>query len=150
MRKIVSLLVIISLLLSIAACAKRDDSNVNIKGEYQFEKIIYLIPSSSVYVTNENAPKYIITEDTLTIQQTGGTQVQIEAPFTKSEVDVNEFASSFMPGFSIPSISEFNHRYQYSVNDQFRLYVMDGKLWIAQLQQDKIWSIYQLIKTKEN
>lgn len=125
------------------ACASNDE---DINGYYRYEKTIYNNPASSYMVTKENAADYVITEESVTILHTDGTKEQITASFEKSEVDAEAFAALFMPKVSVPDISGFKQRHQYSINEQYRLYVMDGEVWLAQCPRDTMWGIYRLAK----
>jgi len=129
----------------IASCAS---NNEDIKGYYRYEKTVYMNPLSSWFVTKENAPEYVITEKSITILHTDGTKEQITASFEKSEVDVEAFAALFMPNFSMPDISGFKQRHEYSINEQYRLYVMDGDVWLAQFPRGTMWGIYRLVKVE--
>lgn len=137
---------------SVSACTS---DNEDIKGTYRFEKTIYMNPLSSMLPTKENSPKYVITGDYIAIIQTDGTKQQITANFSKSDVDVNTFGALFMEfsamgQYSAPDVSGFKQRYQYSVNEQYLLYKMDDRLWLAQLalgKDKKMWYIYQLVNT---
>ncbi|MDD5288358.1 MAG: hypothetical protein PHY28_04520 [Dehalococcoidales bacterium] len=141
-------------LLCLAVMAGCVSNNVDIKGTYRYEKTVYMNPLSSWYTTKENAPKYVVAEMSLTILQTDGTEEQITASFEKSEVDVEAFAALFMPGVrmmgesGVPDISGFKQRYQYSINERYRLYVLDGETWLAFGQGGSMWGIYQLVKTR--
>ena len=128
-------------------CAANDD---DINGYYEYEETIYHNPASSYLVTKDNADDYIIADDYLTIVHTDGTEEQIPASFAKSEVDEEAFVALFQFEIGVPDISAFKQRHQYSINEQYRLYVMDDEVWLAQCPRDTMWSIYRLTKIEDD
>jgi hypothetical protein len=145
MKKILILLVLIICLGTVGGCASSGDIN----GRYKYEETIYLIPLSSYIVMKDNADDYIIANDSLTIVHTDGTKEQIKASFNKSEVDKEAFAALFQFKIGVPDISVFKKRSQYIVNEQYRFYVMDGEVWIAQCPKNLMWAIYRLVKVED-
>jgi hypothetical protein len=141
------LAILLLLLIGMVACASNDEA---IYGYYQYDKTIYNNTLSSYLMTKENAPDYIITEDSFTILNTDGTQEKILTNFKKNKVDANEFANLFQPGSGMRYISDFQQRYQYIVNEVYRIYVMDNEIWLAQCADDTMWSIYRLVKTGDD
>jgi len=127
------------------ACSSNDE---DIYGYYQYEDTIYLNGLSSYLVTKANAPDYVITDESVTILHADGTKEQIMASFEKSEVDIEAFTALFMAKVGVPDILVFKQRQQYSINEQYRLYVMDGEVWLAQCPGNTMWAIYQLIKVE--
>ncbi|MBA7577979.1 hypothetical protein ES708_19835 [subsurface metagenome] len=128
-------------------CAANDD---DINGYYEYEETIYHNPASSYLVTKDNADDYIIADDYLTIVHTDGTEEQIPASFAKSEVDEEAFVALFQFEIGVPDISAFKQRHQYSINEQYRLYVMDDEVWLAQCPGDTMWGIYRLTKIEDD
>ena len=127
----------------IVACVS---NAADISGYYRYEETIYQNPASSYMVTKENANDYIITEESITILRIDGTKEQITASFEKSEVDIEAFAALFMPKVGVPDVSGFKQRRQYSINEQYRIYVMDDEIWIVQCPNDMMWAIFKLVK----
>lgn len=119
-------------------------------GYYEYEETIYHNPASSYLVTKDNADDYIIADDYLTIVHTDGTEEQIPASFAKSEVDEEAFVALFQFEIGVPDISAFKQRHQYSINEQYCLYVMDNEVWLAQCPGGIMWGIYRLIKMEDN
>ena len=138
-------LILILALVALVACVP---NNKDIYGSYQYEETIYNNPASSFIMTKENADNYIITNGSITIQHPDGTREQVAASFQKSEVDIDAFGNLFIAKVWIPDISSFEQRYQYSINEKYRLYAMDDEIWLAQCPGDTMWSIYRLIKVK--
>lgn len=132
-------------IISTVACTM---DNEDITGYYQYENTIYTNPASSYMVTKENAANYVITEDSLTILHADNTKEQIPSSFEKSEVDAEAFAALFLFEIGIPDISSYKQSYQYSINEQYRLYVMDDEVWLAQCPRDTMWGIYRLVKVE--
>ena len=57
-----------------------------------------------------------------------------------------------MKSFPSPDIGQYKNRYQYATYltesaQEYRLYIMDREVWIADFHGKYIWSIYKLIKT---
>lgn len=146
MYKIIILpLIMLGCMLSTMACTM---DNEDISGCYQYANTIYTCPGSSYMVTKENAADYVITEDSLTILRADNTKEQIPGSFEKSEVDAEAFAALFLLEIGIPDISGYKQSYQYSINEQYRLYVMDNEVWLAQCAKDTMWGIYRLVKVE--
>lgn len=122
----------------------------DIYGYYRYVETIYRIPLSSYMMLKANAADYVITEESVTILYTDGTKEQITASFEKSKVDEEAFAALFMPKIGMPDISGFKQCHQYSINEQYRLYVMDGEVWLAQCPRDTMWGIYRLVKVEDD
>ncbi|MBA7590772.1 hypothetical protein ES708_32909 [subsurface metagenome] len=129
----------------VGGCAANDD---DINGYYEYEETIYKIPLSS-YIEH-NADAYIIADDSVTIVHTDGTREKILASFDKIEVDEEAFVALFQPAVGVPDISVFQQRHQYSINEQYCLYVMDNEVWLAQCPGGIMWGIYRLIKMEDN
>lgn len=129
----------------LTACTSHND---DINGYYRYEKVIFHNIASSHLPTAENTPDYLITDTSLIILEKDGTYKQITAGFEKSEVDVEEFNALFQFDIGVPDISGYKQRYQYIVDRQYRLYVMDDKIWIAECPMDIMWGIYQLAKVE--
>ena len=129
----------------VGGCATTDDG---INGYYKYEETIYRNPVSSYLVTKDNADDYIIADDSVTIVHTDGTREQILTSLNKSEVDEEAFVAlfQFQPEIGVPDISIFKQRHQYSINEQYCLYVMDDEVWLEQFPGSTIWGIYRLVK----
>ena len=131
----------------VGGCASNDD---DINGYYKYEETIYHNPASSYLVTKDNADDYIIADDSVTIVHIDGTREKILASFDKSEVVEEAFVALFWPEIGVPDISVFKQRYQYSINEQYCLYVMDNEVWLAQPSGGTMWGIYRLIKIEDD
>ena len=127
-------------------CASNDDIN----GYYEYEETVYHNPASSYFVTKDNADDYIIADDYLTVVHTDGTEEKISASFDKSEVDEEAFVALFQFEIAVPDISVFEERHQYSINEEYRLYVMDDEVWLAQCPRGTMWGIYRLTKMEND
>ena len=127
----------------LSGCTSSSD---NINGLYQYEETIYINPLSSYLVTKDNADEYVITDDSITIVHKDNTRERIVTIFEKRVVDQEMFNTLFQAKTSMPDISGFNERYQYSINEQYRIYVMDDEIWIAQCPNDMMWAIFKLVK----
>ncbi|MFP3974864.1 MAG: hypothetical protein ACLFVK_01410 [Dehalococcoidia bacterium] len=143
---IVSLVAIMCLGI-IGGCAP-DDNDIN--GYYKYGKTIYKNPASSYMVTKHNADNYLIADDSVTIVHADGSEEKIIASFDKSEVNEEDFVALFQPKAGVPDISVFEQRYQYSINEQYCLYVMDDEVWLAQYPGGTMWSIYRLVKAEDD
>lgn len=119
-----------------------------INGYYEYEETVYQNPLSSYLVTKENASDYIITNNSVTIVHSDGTEEKIDAGFEKSEVDQAAFTALFiMPEAGMPDISVYQKRLQYRVDEQYSLYVMDHEIWWARCSPvGTMWSIFRLVK----
>jgi hypothetical protein len=126
----------------VGSCASKEAIN----GYYEYETTIYHNPISSYLVTKENADDYIIADDSVTIVHADGTEEKISASFDKSKVDEEAFVALFQIQIGVPDISAFKQRHQYSINEEYRLYVMDDEVWLAQCPRDRMWGIYRLTK----
>ncbi|MDD5190448.1 MAG: hypothetical protein PHE50_05335 [Dehalococcoidales bacterium] len=141
----VLILVAIFFLTAAGGCAHND----SIVGHYVFEQTIYKNSASSYFATKDNADEYIITDNSLIVIHTDGTRTQIPADFHKSKIEIEQYTALFKPPIGVPDISMFKERYQYSINDQYRLYVMDDTVWIAQCPSEIMWSIYRVVKIQD-
>ena len=149
MSKIIILpLVLVGCLLSNISCTS---NNADITGYYRYDKSIYYSnPASSHLMVKENAPDYIIAPESLTILHTDDTKEQITGSFEKSKVDTETFNALFIFEMGIPDISGYQQRHQYSINEQYRLYVIDDEVWLARCPRDTMWAIYQLVKVEDS
>lgn len=142
-RKLRMLLLVPVICLGIfGSCTSDDDIN----GYYEYEATVYNHPASSHMEIKENARDYIITDDSLTIVYPDGAEEQISASFDKSEVDEEAFVALFQFEIGVPDISVFEQLHQYSINEEYHLYVMDDEVWLAQCPRGKMWGIYRLTK----
>lgn len=130
----------------LGGCTANDD---DINGYYKYEETVYHNPISSYSVNKDNADDYIIADDSLTILHTDGTEEQISASFDRSEVDEEAFVALFQFEIGVPDISTFKQRHQYSINWEYRLYVMDDEVWMAECPEDMMWGIYRLTKIED-
>jgi len=122
-------------------------------GRYRFTETIYMNPISSFMPVQEYMPHYVLSEEGLVIEELDGTETKVPGVF-EAAVPVTEadFKQAFSTAVGIPDISVYRERFQFTLNagsygDVYRLYYLDGSVWLAQLHQDKIWSIYELLKT---
>lgn len=129
-----------------AACVSNDDEDI--EGYYRYEKTIYALPLSSYIAQQENVD-YVITEDSFTIRNIDGSKEMIATNFEKSEVDIESFTALFKPTINVPEISGFKQRYQFFINERYRMYTMDREVWLALCPEDTIWRIYQLDKVED-
>lgn len=129
----------------LAACTPAEDEDIS--GYYRFKKTISVNVASSQFTTKENAPDYVITDESLIILYKDGTYEQVSAGFEKSEVELGTFASLFAVGSKVPDISGYTQRHQYSIDRHYCLFVMDDEVWLAGPSSD-IWFIYQLVKVE--
>ena len=127
-------------------CASSID---DIKGLYKYEETDYNNPASPYLVALDKDNEYLITEDSLTVIHKDGSEEKIAAKFEESEVDEASFASLFKPETIAPDISGYKHRYEYSVDEQYRLYTMDGEVWLARCPGCIMGTIYRLVEVEE-
>ena len=127
----------------------------NICGYYEFDENIYTNPLSSFFAVKGYMPYYGISKNALMIiNNENGSIQEFAAIFAKSSLDKEDFKLLFEPVMGIPDISQYRERYQYAVfsvegTPEYRLYVMDGEVWLATMHRDVLWSIYKLVKTDE-
>jgi hypothetical protein len=92
------------------------------------------------------------------IAETGDGSIQrYTIEYYKAPVGTDEFSTK--TGFSadlnflLPSLAQFKERYLLAVmsdnsGPKYGLYRMDGEIWLTELRDSGIWSIYRLSKTK--
>jgi hypothetical protein len=98
----------------------------------------------------ENAPDYVINDDSFSILYNDGTEEQILTSFKKRNLNTTDFENLFPPNTGMLDISRFKQCYQCIIDDVYRLYVMDDEVWLTLCANDTIWSIYKLDKIEED
>ena len=115
---------------------------------YVFARVVYMSPFSSYYPVDSTGCRYVLGEGSFTIEDedTG------EALESFTDIDSNwqaftdaEWAILFSTADSIPDISEYETKWALELSDTYRLFEMDGELWLMQLSADGYaWSVYAL------
>ena len=132
-------------------------------GMYTFEKQLYMNPLSSFMAFDGFVEYYNLSDDTLVISNGAAeSKREISIVWKAEPVEEKTFAQSFMmEGFDTLDISAYKSRYQFSLestdeeNVLYRLYLMDGEVWLANIHRDAIntqkqeyiWSIFQIAKS---
>ncbi len=145
----------------ITACTANTESETDalsgIYGYYEFHENVYTNPLSSFMAVKGYMPYFGITENALLILYApalgnkDGSVQEFAAVFKKEPLVKKDFELLFEPDWHIPDISQYRERYQYAVFSakdapEYRLYIMDGEIWLAMLSSGRIWSIYNLEK----
>lgn len=108
-------------LITMAACNPNEkeaaSENPELYRNYLFEKLLYINPLSSYYISDGYVEYYTFSRDALVITDKTGLQRNI--PVQYKEV---------------------------AVNPVYRLYLMDGEVWLARMNNGSMWSIYKLTR----
>ncbi len=142
-----------STLVSASAPDKKTLQAEDISGYYEFGGNIYTNPLSSFYPYKGDMPYYEISEKSMkVIDNKSGDVQEFTGNFERSPLHEDDFNALFMKGFPVPDITQYKERYQYATYStesvrEFRLYVMDQEVWIADFHGKYLWSVYRLTKT---
>ncbi|MHA7964482.1 M56 family metallopeptidase [Paenibacillus sp. CAU 1782] len=125
-----------------------------VSGSYRFEKKLYLNPLSSFYPGPDFVEYYSFRENSFTITDQKGEQTQLSARYEKSVVEPDDFIEAYgnyALKSLIPDIGTYQTRLQYDLDrahddqrDFYRLYIMDGEMWLAHFLNDVVWTVYQI------
>jgi beta-lactamase regulating signal transducer with metallopeptidase domain len=146
----------------IAACGANPNKNndtppdiTSLYGRYKFSETIYMNPLSSSRPIDENMPFYILSADGLVIEELDGTETKVPGVYEAVPVNEEDFKEAFITDVRTPRISAYKVRYQFTLNEDsssypvYRIYYLDGRIWLARLHHDKMWSIFELVETAD-
>lgn len=130
----------------------------DIFGCYEYQDCQYIHPLSSFFPSGHSMPYvYGIENDSLIIANTRSGEIeQFSAQYGKTPVDTSEFTviSDFEPKLfpATPDLSQYEERWLRAeligdASQQSRLYQMDDEIWLVNMANGKLWSIYRLQKT---
>lgn len=130
-----------------AANAADDD----LAGTYHFSDCLFMHPISSFLPVKGSMPyEYRFSADSLIIsnQQTGKVE-EFAGQYLKTPVPENEFQDKLdMPALFPADLSIYKVRWLRGIftgdGQQFGLYQMDRELWLVNIRNNRIWSIYRL------
>ncbi len=152
----VTIILCISVIVACAANPVTETGAIaDIYGYYEFDEIVYINLLSSFMAVKGFMPYFGITESALMIiDNKDGSAQEFTAVFKKESMSKKDFELLFEPDWDMPDFSRYRKRNQYAVfaaegAPEYRLYVMDGEVWLAALNGGKIWSIYRLVKTED-
>ena len=109
-------------------------------GMYRFENSIYASPLSSYAPVKEQMPTYFLGTYSMNLLTNEGDMTIIPVGYEASDVDETSFEAQFEPAdlsFGIPDISQYSERVEFTLNEQnmsfpqYRVYQMDGEIWLA-------------------
>lgn len=163
-KKWVIVLAVILCVTTAVVCAANPMENIRestedeLKGNYIFEKGIYMNPLSSFIPFEGFKEYYTLTPDSLIVTDEDGNQQKFGISYKKTEVDEQAFQNGFIVNTSeIPDISVYKERWQYTLTDAsdikaYRLYKMDNEIWLARIynnsakpqEKESFWSIYKI------
>jgi hypothetical protein len=131
----------------IAVSRAEDD----ISGCYTFKECLYMTPLSS-FLPFFMPYVYGIGNDTLIVANTeSGDLEQFPAQYEKTPVADDEFTSVSdfdLEDFRAPRLSQYKERWlRADCGGRFRLYQLDGEMWLVQYSNGRLWSIYSLRRT---
>ncbi len=119
---------------------------------YAFDECLYMNPLSSFYPFDGTGMRYRVTEEgSLDIinEETGALLESHGGDSWHGEFDEDEWESLFFAGIPY-DISGYSSRLQYAIADEYRLYCMDGEIWLGRLANDgTMWSLYRLRPAEE-
>jgi len=130
-----------------AANAADDD----LSGTYHFSDCLFMHPISSYLPVKGAMPyEYRFSKDNFIIadQQTGQVE-EFTGQYLKTPVSENEFQDKLdMPALFPADLSIYKERWLRGVftgeGQQFGLYQMDLELWLVNIRNNRIWSIYRI------
>lgn len=156
------LLCAIIAIFGISFSATTSNAKDDIYGCYEFDDCIYMNPLSSFMAMKDNMPYvYYINDDYLLISniKTGYIE-KLSALYERTPIAEDEFSKiSEFEGepflFRIPDLSQYKERWLRAVfafdkQQHYGLYQMDDEIWLARLNNGRLWSIYRLLKTNKH
>ena len=150
--------VITSVHIATTSTTNPDNIGDSLIGCYVFDKNIYTNPLSSFIAIGGLPFVYGFEEDAFIIADTGGGVVQsYTVEYFRTPVGADEFLYITEPHTSLfapPDLSGFKERYLLAVMSgdgvaKYRLYGMDGEIWLTEHSGVGIWSIYRLVRTED-
>ena len=131
-------------------------------GNYVFEKQVYMTPLSSFMVFDGFKEYYTLTKNLLILRDETGIKQRFAVTYKQDKVDEQAFKNSFMINISVPDITKYKDKYQYTLTDTsgsavYRIYCMDDEIWLARIHKNSantqkseyIWSIYKITSVEE-
>ncbi|MGB8454124.1 MAG: hypothetical protein WCD89_17570 [Anaerocolumna sp.] len=119
-------------------------------------------PLSSFIAFDGFKEYYTLTKNLLILTDETGIQQRFAVTYQQDKVDEQTFKNSFMINISVPDITKYKDKYQYTLTDTsdsavYRIYRMDNEIWLAQIHKDYantqkseyIWSIYKITNAGE-
>lgn len=114
---------------------------------YAFDECLYTNPVSSYYPFEGTGCLYVIGEDSFSIMD----EKTCEIVEVVSSVDWNgtsftddEWKAMFQIDVAVPDVSGIDSRTMDVLSDKYRLFNMDGEIWLVQMKEDFVWSVYGL------
>ena len=116
---------------------------------YAFDKLLYVNPATSYYPVEGTGQLYLCSPDAFTIvnEETGEIQENYSLiNWQAKEVDTDEWSRIFWDNATV-DISGYQSRLEYDIGDKYRLYQMDGEVWLGHFSDDMLLRLYQLQET---
>lgn len=162
-KKLIAISLIICAIIAVSGvCFSVKTSNLKeeIYGRFEFDSCIYMTLVSSYLPVKGSVPYvYSFDENSLIITDTKtGKIVEIlSAHYEKTPVAEDEFSKLSMFGslsfqqFGMPDLKNYKERWLRAVftsekQQRYGLYQMDDEVWLAELKNNNLWSIYRLEK----
>lgn len=121
-------------------------------GRYRFSRIIYLNPLSPFVPAQDYMAIYVLSEEGLVVDL-DSVETKVTGVWEAAAVNAKDFKAAFAAEANIPRISGYKARYQYTLTGDFdqvyRLYYLDGRIWLARLHGGKLRNIYEIIKATQ-
>lgn len=117
-------------------------------GVYSFDECLYMNPASSYYPFEGTGQLYLCDLDSFTIVNKETKKIQESyslIDWQAKTVNTNDWNSIFRN--EAVDISSYQSKIEYDIGGNYRLYQMDGEVWLSHFSGDILWSLYQLQKT---
>ena len=117
---------------------------------YAFDKCLYMHPASSYYPFEGPGQLYLCDPDSFKIvnEETGEIQESYSLfGWQAKKVDTDEWNGMFWNEAEAVDISPYKSRIEYNIGSNYRLYQMDGEVWLGHFDADTLWSLYRLKET---
>ena len=115
---------------------------------YVFDKCLYVNPSTSYYPIDGTGQLYLCHPDSFTVvnEETGEIQENYSLiDLQANKVDADKWNGMFLT--EAVDISGYKTRTEYDIGGKYRLYQMDGEVWLGQFSGDILLRLYRLQET---
>lgn len=150
--KAASILLCLIVLVACAANPAVAAKNLQVKGNYQFDTLVYISPLSSFLPIGDFEQYYTFGDDTLTVIEAFGNRTQYTMEYQQKQVHKQDFDKGFQFGEIIPSTLAESSTLTFlgkstpvsGSASTLSLYRMDDQWWLINQVGETIWSIYKI------
>ena len=150
MRRAACLFLAAVMVSSFFGCAPHAESETPpVSGAYRAEGLIYLSTKHALYPRGAYSSYYFFEDESLTCtdisDEESGELITESVSYKVEEITPSEFRSDFSSGVGMPNPDGFESIRRVKLNDFKRLYLLDNKIWLAEVSEGKNLQIVSLV-----